>query len=217
MQQTLLILTIALVTSGFVTMSEAHAQYGYGGYGYGHASTAAEGAARGMADVVRSAGAANLMNSEAVKNLEDAKKKEIENRVLWVQSYFEMEKINRETRYADIAKRRATTEDLVRYAKDVEPRKLSTGELDPLTGEINWPVVLELDPYVDFRNKVEVLFAKWAKYGHLAANEQLELRKLMEGMKTALRERASEYPTNDYIYAKKFLESLLAETRQRPG
>ncbi|HBO44881.1 MAG TPA: hypothetical protein DD670_13320 [Planctomycetaceae bacterium] len=40
--------------------SAAQAQYGYPSY---HASTAGEGYARGMADVVRSRGEANVMNS----------------------------------------------------------------------------------------------------------------------------------------------------------
>ena len=44
--------------------------YGMGSNNYRHASTVQEGAARGMADVIRSTGAANLMNSEAAKNFE---------------------------------------------------------------------------------------------------------------------------------------------------
>ena len=62
---------------------------------YHHASTAAEGAARGMADVVRSAGAANLMNSEAAINIEDARSKYIDNRMQATNTYFQMKTVNK--------------------------------------------------------------------------------------------------------------------------
>ena len=75
MMRTLLIL---VAMSALIAIPQVKAQRyrvgGWGGPSY-HASTAAEGAARGMADVVRSAGAANLLNSEAAKNYEDARTK----------------------------------------------------------------------------------------------------------------------------------------------
>ena len=57
-------------------VANAHAQvvpnaYGYSPYGYyggGHASTAAEGYANGMSNIIQSAGTYNLQTSEAANN-----------------------------------------------------------------------------------------------------------------------------------------------------
>ena len=62
--------------------------YGGGGYfGGSHASTAAEGQLRGMGDLVRSQGQANLSNSAAAINYSVARKNEIENRNQWTHTY----------------------------------------------------------------------------------------------------------------------------------
>jgi len=54
-----------------------------------HASTLEEGIQRGYGDVVRSYGMANLLNSEAAKNYEQARRDYIENRLKATQAYFE--------------------------------------------------------------------------------------------------------------------------------
>jgi len=89
-------------------VSFARAQDYYGGadvwgrYGtYDHASTAAEGALRGMADVTRSAGAANLMNSQAAGYWQDAQRRYIENRQYGAETYFNMRAANRAAREAE--------------------------------------------------------------------------------------------------------------------
>ena len=110
---------------------------GYGGGGY-HASTAAEGFQRGMADVIRSTGAANMMNSEAMINVETARQQYISNRLYGTQTYFEMRRLNKEARAAE-AGPRPTQQDVIRYAQERAPNRLSTSEVDPLTGNIAWP------------------------------------------------------------------------------
>ena len=81
--------------------SPVSAQWG-GGWGGGyHSSTLEEGVQRGYADVVRSRGMANLMNSEAAINLQEADKKYLENRLTATQTYFEMRRYNQEARRAE--------------------------------------------------------------------------------------------------------------------
>ena len=70
------------------------------GYSY-HASTAEEGIQRGYADVVRSQGMANLLNSQAATQYEEARKSYIENRMQATQTYFEMRRYNTEARKAE--------------------------------------------------------------------------------------------------------------------
>ena len=70
-----------------------------GGWGGGmHASTAEQGAMMGMADMMQAAGSRNLMNSQALGFVEDAQRKNIDNRMYGTEAYFQMQKTNREAR-----------------------------------------------------------------------------------------------------------------------
>ena len=140
---------------------------GYGGYGGGHASTAAEGAMRGMADVTRSAGAANLMNSEASKNWEQGRRLYMENRQYAAETYFNMRDTNRAARAAEKGPR-PTREDLERYSQHRIPGRLSVSELDPLTGQIGGPTILRDDQYKQHRDALDVMYnQRSAAGGHL--------------------------------------------------
>ena len=54
---------------------------------------AGQAAAYGLSDVIRSEGYANLQNSEAAKNWEDAKTKEIDNRQKWTNNVCRTQRI----------------------------------------------------------------------------------------------------------------------------
>src|SRR5205814_7688592 len=121
-----------------VGLSSAHAQYGWGGGGGGYyppyyggygGGTVEGSVAHGYADLVRSAGAYNLMTSEAYKNYEDARKKNIENRLQWTQTYFEMRRINDEYRRAQYERDKRTQEDFIRYAQAAAPKRLASSQL----------------------------------------------------------------------------------------
>jgi len=74
-----LFVIISLAVVCFAKGDDRYLQRSFdGGGGYHHASTVEEGAARGMADVIRSRGAANMMNSEAAINYEQARKSNID-------------------------------------------------------------------------------------------------------------------------------------------
>ena len=63
-----------------------------------YSSTYEEGVQRGYADIVRSQGMANLMNSEAAKKYEEARREYLDNRLKATQTYFEMRRVNQEAR-----------------------------------------------------------------------------------------------------------------------
>ena len=115
----------------------------YGGYMYPvQSATPLEGIARGLGDVIRSIGDANLSNSTAAINLTEARRRQIENQKQWTETYFAMREINRQQRDAEIKRQRGNPEDWVRYAQAGKPRPLSNHDLDAVTGEIRWPILL---------------------------------------------------------------------------
>ncbi len=206
------ILPVLVVLGILVTAIPSDAQRWGGGWGGGydgyHSSTAAEGYQRGFADVVRSAGAANLMNSKALGNIEDARSKNINNHLQATKTYFEMKRYNKEYRDAN-KKPRPTSEQLFRLAKEATPDGLSPAELDPVSGAINWPEALKTDTYEETRGNLEALYADRAQAGGKVDMEQYqEIRKNVRAMQAKLKGQINDIPPQVFSKTNAFLKKL---------
>jgi hypothetical protein len=190
---------------------------GYGGFGMGWASTAQEGADMGMAAVVRAQGYANLKNSEAAKNWEEAKTMEMQNRLRWTETYFEMRKVNREKR-ADEAGPPITQEQAIALAKVQAPPRLSSTQLDPVTGHIEYPLILTQDIYKQYRQRLDALFARRAESGGSIRFEDFQaIQSTVSQFVEALQKNVDQYAAGDYGRARNFLDSLVSEARSPAG
>ncbi|NLF68253.1 MAG: hypothetical protein GX575_04270 [Candidatus Anammoximicrobium sp.] len=178
-----------------------------------HASTYEEGVQRGFADIIRSAGAANLMNSKAAKNYEDARRKCIDNRVYGAEKYFQMRQMNRAAR-AEERGRQPTTEDLIRYASQRAPDRLSPSALDPLTGAVNWPALLRDTAYEPDRQKLEQLYAARSTTGFLTAEQVAVASAAIDRISAQLKRRINDFSPQLYAESKDFLKSLAYEATQ---
>lgn len=166
-------------------------------------STVEEGAQRGYADVVRSYGMANLLNSQAANQLEQARKAYIENRLKATQTYFEMRRYNEEARRA-MRSTPLSMEQYVRLARDQAPEPLTATQLDPLTGTISWPATLRAPNYEALRRRIERLFQDRAT-GYVVYGE---IKQAVLELEDALKLQVDAIPANDFVDAKKFLDSL---------
>lgn len=180
-----------------------------GGWGWGqtHASTAEQGMMEGMASMMQAAGSRNLMNAQAMGFVEDARRKNIDNRVYGTDAYFQMRKMNREARAAEQGPR-PTQEDLQRYARQRAPDRLSPSELDPLTGTIAWPSVLRDEEYQTHRGELELLYQKRAQAGYLTGSQRAEVQQAIDALQAELKKNLRNYTPQDYVQAKKFTEGL---------
>lgn len=207
---------IALVV---VLASPAVAKWG-GGFGYnrgGYASTAGQAAAYGMSEMMRAQGAQNLENSEAAKNWQDAKTQEIQNRMRWTETYFEMRKTNREAQAAE-AGPPVTQEQAIRMAKMSAPPRLVSTQLDPVTGHIQYPMVLQDGVFKPYREELDKLFANRAASGGSLQYEQYqEIQRTVSKFIDVLKENVSNYPAGEYGKARTFLDSLAHESRFPSG
>ncbi len=217
--------SIALATaygqnSGFKATPVAptsRSTYVGGGYGGGyHASTAAEGRMRGMGDLVRSTGEANLANSGAAINYSIARRNEIENRAAYTETYFEMRRANKAYRAAEKGPK-PTMEQLVRLAQDGAPKRLSPSELDTVTGAVNWPVALQADSFAAGRASLEAAFARRGTNSVIGTKDYVLVRGETTAMLADLKKQIRDMPPQEYSNARKFLESLAYEATQPAG
>jgi hypothetical protein len=189
----------------FVFTAAAQAQYEPS---YSYASTLEEGAQRGYADVVRSVGMANLLNSQAANQIEQARKQYIENQMKATQTYFEMRRYNTEARRA-ARSTPLSMEQYVRLARQQAPEPLTATQLDPLTGSVNWPPPLRKPEYEQLRRRVERLFQDRAT-GYVVYGE---IQQACDEFSAHLKADTNLFPPNDFIAARKFLDSLAWASR----
>lgn len=180
-----------------------------------HASTAAESYARGHAAAVASQGYYNLMTAQARVVHAEAASREIDNREQATDSYFAMREKNRQERAADRGPR-PTIEQLERIAAAGRPDRLSPSEVDTVTGAITWPRLLQEEEFGQFRAALENVFAQRAMTGPSHAYTAGAAKQATDGMMAHLKTRVREVNQQDYIAARRFIESLAHEA-QRPA
>jgi hypothetical protein len=203
-----------LTLVGWAVSSPAGAQW----WGWGnHTSTVQEGYGRGLGDVISAQGDYNLKTSQAAINAEEATRRDIENRQLWTEAYYQMRRANRAF-VAEERGRRPTMEDVVRYAQMGMPKRLSPKEFDYVTGKITWPKIFdEKKEFNDDRTKLQQLFAKRAQMGGVTFDEQMEIRRSTNAMLAQLKMWVRDLPADYYVGAKHFLESLAYELQLPPN
>lgn len=195
----------------------AQAQWGfypYGGYG-GYATTPGEGAAMGMAALVQATGIATMAagrgaeaTAQAASTFEDARSKYMDNQIKYTQVYTERQKFLQAQREAR-RKPPATSEQLYRWAQQGAPKPLSASQLNPVTGAIHWPVVLRDDTFDSYRKTAETFFHSAVHSPETFTFDSYSgLQEASGECLAVLKSRIKDYRPNDYIEAKKFVESL---------
>jgi hypothetical protein len=177
-----------------------------------HASTAAEGAGYGMASVIRAQGANNYMNSEAAINLTQAQSQAIQNNNAAVQNYYAKKQMNAAYNEAQRSGRYHT--DLVKLAADASPSRLQSSQLNPVTGQIYWPVALRTNGFAADRSKLDQVFAARAKDGVISdLGAMMDAQKASEAMSKTLNSQIAALPPAIYSESHNFLTSLTKEAR----
>ena len=207
---------VAALAVVFATADRCEAMWG-GGWGMNWSSTAQEGADRGLAAVVRAQGYANLQNSEAAKNWEEAKTLDMQNKLRWTETYFEMRQVNRDKR-AEETGPRVTQDQAIRLARMAAPSRLPSTQLDPVTGHIEYPLVLTADIYKSYRERLDSLFSqRAASGGSIRYDDFKAIETTISQFIETLQQHVSEYAAGDYGRARNFLDSLMNEARQPAG
>jgi len=198
--------------------SIAHAQF----YVDNRASTVAESRARGVADITRSRSQSAIDYSQAASGWEEARSRELDNRLKSTQTYFEMRRINREERYGTkeekYEKKRANEEDFAKRARKGDPNELTDKQLDPLTGKISWPFELMTPEYKEYRAQLDELFEKRARHGGQVSYETYEeTNKATDDLLAALKKDIRKLGSKKYVAGKQFVNALAYQVDQNNG
>ena len=189
---------------------------GWGGYYSSGGGTVQGSALQGMASVVNAAGNYNLSTSAAAVNMTQAQKQGIINYNDYVNTYFETRRINKEARAAE-ASPRLSRAQLNRIAQEGAPKPLSARQLDPVSGALIWPSLLQDNKFAEQRALLEKAFAWRASYGTLNAVQLEKVRENTDSALEQLKAMIRDVDTNDYLRARQFLTSLAYEARKPVG
>lgn len=163
--------------------------------------------AAGLAELIRAQGARNLLDATAATQWQHARRAAIDNHKAYVDAYFSVKQLNNEYR-ASMRGRRGTYEDFVRYAQAGAPPRLTPAQLDRVSGRISWPVLLRAEVFSPYRAELEKLFAFRAVTGQLSAEEFLRVDQVTNMLIGDLRSRVALLPGQEYVQAKRFVQSL---------
>lgn len=152
----------------------------------------------------------NKMNAEAMIAYEEAKSKNMLNKLLWTETYFKMREINREARKKE-ADPPVDNERAKRLAKKAAPRPLTEDQFDKTTGVIKFPIVLKDKIFQTHRINLEYQLKEFIRQEDKEYDSYNSLRRSIEFLTNMLKENANNYPSAEYGKARTFLDSLLYE------
>jgi hypothetical protein len=180
-----------------------------------HSSTAAEGALRGQAAVISSAGQAEYMDSLAAINYQEAYKRAIENSVAVTKAYYERRELHDE--YMKKYGPKPFVGEARRKANEYyQPKRLSTQEFDAQTGKLNWPHILRQEQFAPIKNQIDSAFAiRNAENSGDGSLTYRQIHQLCNSLAGILRDNISRVTTDQYLDAKEFIRSVELEGRSR--
>jgi len=182
--------------------------WGWGGSGGG--TTAAGSAMQGMASVVNAAGNYNLSTSAAAINMTQAQKQGIQNWSSFTDTYFDLRARNRQE--AAAARGKPVSEEYMhRVAQAGAPKPLGSQHLDPVSGAISWPDLLQDDKFREQRDTLQAALAERAKYGTIPSEGKKKAKQATQAMLDTLGGMIRDIAPEDYVSTKKFIQSLALE------
>ena len=210
-------LLAVLVVFGPMAANEASAQWfgGMANMGY-HASTVAEGEGNAISAVTRSKGQYAIDKSKARIDNAQADAMVMQNRKQMASDYFETRSVNQQNRFGDYAeqKKKSTQEALFRYGEEGRPTRLTSSELDPVTGQITWPIVLENPVFSDYTKPIDEAFVSRAeKNSRFNFETYQQVNKDCKGIETELRTQMKDIGTQGYATGLEFMKRLKREVR----
>src|SRR5262249_7215956 len=104
---------------------------------------------------------------------------------------------------------RLTAEQLARISQEQAPKPLNSMQVDPISGRVAWPALLQDQRYAAERAEVEQVVAKQVTFGGLGLSDQTRAREAIENMFATMKDQVRDVPPQQYTTARTFLRSLM--------
>ncbi len=181
-----------------------------------HSSTFAEGYLRGAGQLARGLGAANLDNSLAAMNYQEAYRRSLENSLRYAETYYARRDLWFD--YQEATRREPLSMEGYRRIAEAEGAdRLTAEQIDPETGKIRWPALLEADVLEPYRVTVEEALAnRSVNEVGLGSRTYERVRRSVEAMRSILDRNKKSLPSHLYVNATQFLDSVQFESRFAP-
>ncbi len=180
---------------------------------YNSASTAGEGYANGISNVIASQGQKNLSDSQAAINLTQARAAQITNQVDSVNAFWEKKGIYSQHQQQELAEISSKRD---RYMSKNALQPLNSQDFDRATGQVNWLKVLTQPKYDKYRNKIDELMHSRAEIGALTGDQYAEYTKTSKEWRDEITAQ-KEYPPQILSQMLRFILSVNREVDDNLG
>lgn len=156
-------------------------------------------------DTIRAVSDARLQDEKTKQESLETKKKKQD-------TYYTMKRRDEQEREFEKSRNMARNERNAESRTSGAPDRLSSQELDRSRGTIRWPVTFDAATYATSRQSIESLYREQATKGNRSGLKQ-EFVAACDGLERILQQNLKSMPADEYLSAKKFLESLRYEQR----
>ncbi|HZL90538.1 MAG TPA: hypothetical protein VFB96_19380 [Pirellulaceae bacterium] len=164
----------------------------------------------GMGKFARGVGEYNLNTARAIREIEEARARNIQNHKLAVETWYDLKRQNKEFRADELAP--LTTEQLTRIIEARRPERLTIAQYSPVTGKLSWPAALLGSAFASDREALEHGFAtRTSRDGGPDSTFHMMVRDTTDRMLEKLRDRIDQVSPNEFMAGKKFLVGLKYE------
>jgi hypothetical protein len=181
---------------------------------YNNASTAAEGYANGVSNIISAQGQKNVSDSQAAINLTQARSSQIDNQVKSVNAFWEKKGIYNEHQQKELE---AIDQKRNAYLAKNALTSLTPEEFDRTTGAVNWPKVLDQKQYDQFRQPLTKLFQQRAYAGALTGDEYMQATAASKQWRALLSSQQNVYPSGVLSQMIRFILKLDRELDDNLG
>ncbi len=164
----------------------------------------------GMGKFASGVGDYNLSTARAVRELQEARTRAIQNHKLAVETWYDLKRQNRTFRADKLDP--LTPEQLSRAIESQRPDRLTLAQYNPVTGELTWPAALRGDAFDSERESLEYAFStRTSRDSGPESVFHVQVRRTTGSMLAKLRNRIEMFSPNEFMAAKKFLVGLRYE------
>ncbi len=188
------------------------------GFTQDHASTAAEGFLRGKAQVIQARGNFLLSESQSRILRQQARWLDRENDLKQTQALLTQKKMWSDARTQEQKDRQTRSNEgqqllAARQASVYrQAYQLSARDLDPISGALNWPAILQTEQLGEQCDRIGELVREQIAYGDPQPATAREIARAVDLCSRTLRSAMNTMPREEYLAAQKFLVGIKYST-----